>query len=124
MPAGPKLSHGILDLPFGSPYSLSDQADQDAKHMTESSSPFRRPAGFATVLALFFATAGMAQIPRQEKAQLDLAADRTAYEAGTTAHVIARVTIEPGWHVNSHKPTFDYLIPTTLDLELPSGWPE
>jgi suppressor for copper-sensitivity B len=90
---------------------------------TRSSFPFRR-ASLAVALALAFAAAGTAQIPRQEKAQLDLAADRTAYEAGTTAHVVARVTIEPGWHVNSHTPTFEYLIPTNLDLELPSGWPE
>ncbi|HEY8019842.1 MAG TPA: thioredoxin family protein, partial [Thermoanaerobaculia bacterium] len=48
---------------------------------------------------------------------------RTAYEAGTTAHLAARVTIVPGWHVNSHQPTFEYLIPTTLTLSLPNGWP-
>ena len=40
-----------------------------------------------------------------------------------TARVAALVTIEHGWHVNSHKPTFEYLIPTVLDLTLPAGWP-
>jgi suppressor for copper-sensitivity B len=65
-----------------------------------------------------------AQPPRPEKADVNLAVDRTAYESGSTARVAALVAIEPGWHVNSHKPTFDYLIPTVLDLELPAGWPE
>jgi suppressor for copper-sensitivity B len=67
--------------------------------------------------------AGEAQIKRPEKAAFVLTADRTAHEAGSPARVAALVTIEPGWHVNSHKPTFDYLIPTELDLELPESWP-
>lgn len=65
-----------------------------------------------------------AQIPRPEKAEVNLAVDRTAYESGSTARVAVLVSIEKEWHVNSHKPTFDYLIPTVLDLELPAGWPE
>lgn len=64
-----------------------------------------------------------AQIARPEKADFVLTSDRTAYEAGAPAQVAALVTIEPGWHVNSNKPTFDYLIPTELTLELPQGWP-
>jgi thiol:disulfide interchange protein len=64
-----------------------------------------------------------AQIPRQQKASFVLNADRTAYDAGKPARVAALVTIEHGWHVNSHKPTFDYLLPTVLTLTLPAGWP-
>jgi len=62
------------------------------------------------------------QMPRQEKADFVLTANRTAYEPGTTARVAALVTIEPGWHVHSNQPTFDYLIPTELSFELPDGW--
>jgi len=65
-----------------------------------------------------------AQPPHPEKANVHLAVDRTAYEGGSTARVAALVSIEHGWHVNSHKPTFDYLIPTVLDLQVPAGWPE
>jgi suppressor for copper-sensitivity B len=75
----------------------------------------------AALLALT-AGAGEAQIRRPEKASFVLTADRTAYDAGSPARIAALVTIEPGWHVNSHKPTFDYLIPTELDLELPESW--
>ncbi|MES1244365.1 MAG: thioredoxin family protein [Acidobacteriota bacterium] len=65
-----------------------------------------------------------AQPDRPEKAALSVAADRTAYEPGETARVAVKVTVEGGWHVNSNTPTFDYLIPTKLDLELPDGWPD
>ncbi|HKV07496.1 MAG TPA: thioredoxin family protein [Thermoanaerobaculia bacterium] len=76
----------------------------------------------AALLALA-AGAGEAQIRKPEKASFVLTADRTAYDAGSPAQVAALVTIDPGWHVNSHKPTFDYLIPTELDLVLPESWP-
>lgn len=78
--------------------------------------------GILGVLSL--ASGARAQMPRPEKAKLSVLTDRTAYEAGTTARVAARVSIEPEWHVNSHKPTFEYLIPTELTLELPAGWPK
>lgn len=63
-----------------------------------------------------------AQLSKQQKASFVLNADRTAYEAGGPARVAALVSIEHGWHVNSHKPTFEYLIPTELTLALPEGW--
>jgi suppressor for copper-sensitivity B len=74
-------------------------------------------------LVFIFANSAPAQL-RQEKAEVGLLADRTAYEPGENVRVAAKVTVEEGWHVNSNTPTFDYLIPTKLDLELPTGWPE
>ena len=65
-----------------------------------------------------------AQLQAPRKATFVLDSDRTAYEAGAPARVAALVTIEHGWHVNSHKPSFEYLIPTVLDLTLPAGWPQ
>ncbi|HEX4959494.1 MAG TPA: protein-disulfide reductase DsbD domain-containing protein, partial [Thermoanaerobaculia bacterium] len=65
-----------------------------------------------------------AQIPRPQKASFVLNSDRTAYDAGKPARLAALVTIESGWHVNAHKPTFEYLIPTVLTLTLPAGWPQ
>jgi thiol:disulfide interchange protein len=63
-----------------------------------------------------------AAIPRPEKAKLALQADRPVYAAGATARLSALVAIEPGWHVNSHTPTFDYLIATELEIQVPGGW--
>ena len=74
------------------------------------------------VLAFGAVPAGWAQPPDLEKASLTLAADRTAYAPGSAAVVVARVTVEDGWHVNANVPTFDYLIPTELALTLPEGW--
>lgn len=57
--------------------------------------------------------------------------DRTSYAPGETATLELLATVEDGWHVNSHTPTYDYLIPTTLTLAVgfPSPalrvtWPE
>lgn len=69
-------------------------------------------------------SAAVAQPPGdREKATLSTATDRTAYEAGSTAVVAAKMAIEKGWHTNSHEPTFDYLIPTEIGLTAPNGWP-
>ncbi|MEM8929604.1 MAG: thioredoxin family protein [Acidobacteriota bacterium] len=56
-----------------------------------------------------------------QKASLELFADRTAYQPGETVRLAARVAVENHWHINSHQPTQDYLIPTVLNLELPPG---
>jgi thiol:disulfide interchange protein len=57
----------------------------------------------------------------EEKATLELAANRSAYEPGAVVRLAAHVRLESHWHANSNTPTFDYLIPTELSLELPVG---
>lgn len=74
--------------------------------------------------ALARPAAALPDFPEAKKATLSVAADRTAYEPGATARLAAQVTVEPGWHVNAHEPTFEYLIPTVLEVEPPSGWPQ
>jgi len=59
-----------------------------------------------------------------EKATLSALADRTAYQEGDSVRLALQLSIEEGWHVNSHKPTFDYLIPTTATIEALRGWDE
>jgi thiol:disulfide interchange protein DsbD len=39
---------------------------------------------------------------------------------GATIKVAAIARITPGYHINDHQPTLDYLIPTEWKLELPS----
>ena len=79
---------------------------------------------FCLLAPLALAGRAGAQLQAPRKATFVLDSDRTAYEAGAPARVAALVTIEHGWHVNSHKPSFEYLIPTVLDLTLPAGWPQ
>jgi suppressor for copper-sensitivity B len=90
--------------------------------------PLLRCLGLTVLLALPALTTlsprAEAQLRPPQKATFVLDADRTAYDPGAAARVAALVTIENGWHVNSHKPSFEYLIPTVLDLELPAGWPQ
>jgi thiol:disulfide interchange protein DsbD len=38
-------------------------------------------------------------------------------QAGSSAQVALQLKIEKDWHVNSHTPTFDYLIGTTFELQ-------
>ena len=59
--------------------------------------------------------------------------DRTVFEvsaawrdgapaAGAAGTLVVAVAVKETWHVNSNTPLEDYLIPTTLVLELPGGW--
>ncbi|HUP23301.1 MAG TPA: thioredoxin family protein [Thermoanaerobaculia bacterium] len=70
------------------------------------------------------APAILAQPPRAavQKATLDVVTDRDAYPFGAIVGLAAKVTIEDGWHLQSHTPSLEYLIPTVLSVELPEGW--
>ncbi len=58
------------------------------------------------------------------KASVEAFTDLTSYAAATTVRIAAVVTIDDGWHIQSHTPSYEYLIPTELALELPEDWPE
>ena len=94
------------------------------RHRSVSSLAARPRVALAAAALLAAAAVPVgAAIPRPEKAKLALQAEHATVAAGETARISALVSIESGWHVNSHTPTFDYLIPTELELELPAGWP-
>lgn len=80
----------------------------------------RLPA--AASLLLLTASLALGQGFLVKKATVNVAAERTAFAPGTTARIGLWMTIEEGWHTNSHQPTFEYLIPTTLEVALPAGW--
>jgi suppressor for copper-sensitivity B len=79
-------------------------------------------AAAVAVVAAVLPLGVAAQRPQLDKARLELAADRTSYLAGGEARLAAVAWVEAGWHIQSHTPSFDYLIPTELTLELPAGW--
>lgn len=60
--------------------------------------------------------------PKVQKASIRAASDRTAYLPGETARLSVRLDIAPGWHLQAHVPTYDYLIPTVLTVAAPAGW--
>jgi suppressor for copper-sensitivity B len=91
-----------------------------ARHDCPSSTA--RWAVAALAALVLAATPAPAQPPDLDKAGLALVADGATYAPGAAAVLVAKVTIDEGWHVNAHVPTYDYLIPTALELELPAGW--
>ncbi len=77
----------------------------------------------AAASTLLHAAPAVAQLRGpMERAEVRLVADRTAYTAGETALVAVVLTIDAGWHTNSHQPTYDYLIATEAIFEPPAGW--
>jgi thiol:disulfide interchange protein len=63
-----------------------------------------------------------AQIARPQKARLALETGAAEVAAGGEARLEAVVAIDDGWHLQAHVPTYDYLIPTVLAVELPAGF--
>ena len=83
----------------------------------------------ALAVVVFALLAGVAAQPAaaiqgEEKGHLEAGFDRTAYAAGGAARLAVVLTIEEGWHVNAHVPTYDYLIATALTVTTPDGWGE
>lgn len=75
-------------------------------------------------LPLLTASTLLGQVPgRAEKASFSVVADKTAHAPGEQASLAAVMDIERGWHTNSNQPTFEYLIPTKIEIALPAGWP-
>jgi thioredoxin:protein disulfide reductase len=56
---------------------------------------------------------------RQVSANAILSADKI--QAGSTLQIALQLKINDGWHVNSHTPTFDYLIGTLFELQSKEG---
>lgn len=81
-------------------------------------------AGLLAVAATLAPAPAAAAVPApEERAELRLAADATAYAPGERVRIAAVVEVDRGWHVNAHLPSYDFLIPTVLELEPPAGWP-
>lgn len=40
---------------------------------------------------------------------------------GDTTEVVVSVEVDPGWHINSDEPGFEFLIPTRLEFDVPAG---
>ena len=57
-----------------------------------------------------------------ERAYFEVFLSRESYAAGSNAKAAGLMTIHPEWHTNSHEPTYDYLIATEVELEMPPRW--
>lgn len=52
---------------------------------------------------------------------VDLRLAATPVPTGETIRAAAVLTMEEGWHINAHQPTYDYLIGTSVDWATPTG---
>ena len=55
------------------------------------------------------------------KVSTEILLDSETIPAGTDARVAIVLSIEESWHINSHQPTYDYLIGTSLAIEPAEG---
>ncbi len=72
----------------------------------------------ALISILFIALALIAQptsAAQQVNARAILSTDKI--QAGSTIQIALQLKISDDWHINSHTPTFDYLIGTTFELQ-------
>jgi hypothetical protein len=74
-----------------------------------------RKSATAIILFLTLATLGFAQAPKVVTGSMVL--DANAVHAGSTVKAAVVAEIAPGYHINDHVPSLDYLIPTELKLE-------
>jgi len=92
-------------------YKFEQQAETAMKHFL-----------FILISVLSVASALIAQpssTAQQVTARAILSADKI--QAGSTLQIALQLKISEGWHVNSHSPTFDYLIGTTFELQSQEG---
>lgn len=91
------------------------------KQDRNSGKALRTAVLFVAATALAVAASGQFRTPQM--ASLEAFADLTSYAPGDSVRIAAVINIEDGWHIQSHTPTFDYLIATEIAFELPAGWP-
>jgi len=55
---------------------------------------------------------------------VDLLADRSAGVAGDELRIAVVIKIDDGWHINTDDPGDEFMVPTSLEWQLPEGWPD
>jgi thiol:disulfide interchange protein DsbD len=78
------------------------------------------PKHFVMLSSIFLVgAAGIVSPPASAEQQITVRASLSAEQAqpGGTVQAAIRVTIANGWHINSHTPTFDYLIGTEITFQ-------
>ena len=82
----------------------------------------RAGAAVAVAAVLCLAAVAGGQFRPPQMASLEAFTDRTSYAPGDSVRIAAVVTVDDGWHIQSHTPSFKYLIPTEIAFELPADW--
>ncbi len=79
----------------------------------------------AVIAAATIAMSAGAQGFRPEPVfNVDLLADRSPVVAGDDLNLAVVIKIDEGWHINTDDPGDEFMVPTTLEWQLPEGWPD
>jgi Disulphide bond corrector protein DsbC len=79
-----------------------------------------KAAGAVATVAFFLATLGLAQAPGDKQPFVTLApVGNVQLRAGGSTSVEIDFRVASEFHINSHQPKADYLIPTALKLNVP-----
>lgn len=68
------------------------------------------------LLAALWAPAYAQLIPSKEKVDFSFVQGKEKYEPSASHHLLFRLKFNEGWHSQSHKPTMESLVPTTLTV--------
>ena len=55
---------------------------------------------------------------------VDLLADRSPVVAGDNLRLAVVIKIDEGWHINTDDPGDEFMVPTSVEWQIPEGWPE
>jgi len=79
-----------------------------------------KPAGIAALGVLLFASVVLAQVPGEKQSYVIVAPiGNVQLRAGASTNVDMVFRVGSEYHINSHHPKADYLIPTVLKLNAP-----
>lgn len=86
---------------------------------TRPPEPYAQPNGDSAVESLQAPTAADSTRPSSsaDLVSADLRLRERPVPAGRAVEAALRLDVADGWHVNAHRPTFDYLIGTSLEWE-------
>ncbi len=79
--------------------------------------------GPVAVLALILAgtVSARAQMDIPKPVHVEILPTVDAYPVGGSYSILIHVTVDDPWHINSDEPLEDFLVPSTVSLELPEG---
>lgn len=84
-------------------------------------------ATILNLVALLFVTGLFSQyaeaqpVTSASKVAVTTEFSKSAVLPGSSIQTVVVMEIEEGWHINSNRPTLEWLIGTTLNLEFPEG---
>jgi len=113
---------GPGDLPAVEPATLKSTAREApvlAKSALTAAGEDKAPSGAPGDRVITGTVVGRAN--PQRVVTTDLTAPDRPVRPGQAVTVSIRLDIQPGWHVNSHTPNLEYLIPTKVEFPEPSG---